>query len=381
MNIHQQIYDNVIALPTCSLNKKPSSLLSSPWVAILFWAALFAFMPAPSSAITLVSDHDTMVDSVKPTAQFGDSGTLGIRNMGSTQQAFVKFDLTALPQDAVITQATLRVYVNRVTVPGALIVNKVSADWSEQALTQDTAPTLMPITNTPLAIAKTDKGQYVNYDITALVQVWQVNPNSNFGIALTPASGTQINIALDSKESKGTSHPLEVEVALEGPRGAKGVKGDSGGQGLKGDTGTDGPQGPVGVQGLAGANGKDGAPGEQGLQGPPGAPGAIGSQGIPGVQGPKGFIGDTGTIGIDAITGYETVTAFRYALRFTITTVEAYCPLGKKVLGGGCSVIADGYLARSVPIVNNGSHAYSCTYHGISLEEIVNAYAICAYAR
>jgi hypothetical protein len=378
MNIDQQKNDSRISFGQCRTHDNSSRLCAS----ILFWATLLAFMPEPSSAITLVSDHDTMVDNAKPTTQFGASGTLGIRNMGSTQQTFVKFDLTVLPQDAVITQATLRVYVNRVTVPGALIVNKVSGDWSEQALTQDTAATLMLTANTPLAIAATDKGQYVNYDITAWVQDWQVNPNSNFGIALTPASGTQINIALDSKESKGTSHPLEVEVALEGPRGAKGVKGDPGGQGLKGDTGDAGPQGPVGEQGSAGANGKDGAPGEQGLQGPPGAPGTTGPQGIPGAQGPKGFIGDTGTIGIDAITGYEKVTASHYGPRFTSSKVEAYCPLGKKVLGGGCSLNGDGIFSGGLPKVNNdGSYSFACIHPRNAQAQFFYAYAICAYAR
>jgi hypothetical protein len=220
------------------LNDNPPSLFSRSYGLILLGATLLAAMPTTSSALTLVANNDVMVDSGVPTANYDGTELLGIRNVRSTQQTFAKFDLAVLPKDSVITQATLRIFVNRVDAPGALTVNTVSADWSERTLTHANAPALVPLPSPPLVVAATNKERYVNYDITALVQEWQANTRPNFGLAITPpVVGTPVKVALDSKESDDTSHPMEIEVALEGLRGEKGDKGDTGAQGLKGDTG------------------------------------------------------------------------------------------------------------------------------------------------
>jgi hypothetical protein len=250
-----------------------------------------------------------MVDSATPTANYGATASASISNAGTTQNTFAKFDLAALPKDTVITQATLRIFVNRADVSSPLAVNTVADDWSEQTLTQTNAPALKLLPTAPLTIAKSNTGHYVNYDITALVQAWQANAQPNYGIALTAASDAQpCNFALDTKESTGTSHPMEIEMAFEGSKGANGEKGESGIQGSKGDVGETGAQGPAGAQGLAGPDGKAGVPGAQGLPGSQGSPGPMGPQGVPGTQGAKGNRGANGTEGPNGISGFEKMT-------------------------------------------------------------------------
>jgi hypothetical protein len=77
---------------------------------------------------------------------------------------------------------------------------------------------------------------FVEFVVTGAVQSWIANPSGNFGLELL-GSGTT-NVAFDSKEATGTSHPAMLEIALTGPAGPQG------GQGLQGPAG---PQGPAGV--------------------------------------------------------------------------------------------------------------------------------------
>ena len=95
-------------------------------------------------------------------------------------------------------------------------------------------------------------GAYVTVDITSLVQGWITNPSTNYGIALTSATG---NILLDSKENDQTGHAagLNVTVTSMGATGAAGA------------TGVAGLQGPQGIQGIPGAAGAPGAAGTQGI--------------------------------------------------------------------------------------------------------------------
>jgi hypothetical protein len=383
MKLDQQNTYGWFALTQCRLNSNQSSLFDRRCLSILFGVALLAAMPTPSSALTLPVNKDTLFDSAKPTVNYGGSKVLGVFKNGSAfQQTFAKFDLTALPQDVVITQATLRIFVNQVAVPGTLTVNPVADDWSENSLTQADPTLLLPL-HLPLAIGTADKRHYVNYDITALVQDWQAKPQSNFGIAITPsATSKRVNIAFDSKECDGSSHPMEIEVALASPRGTKGGKGDPGTHGLKGDTGPTGPQGLVGSQGPAGVHGKDGAPGAQGIPGVQGPPGPVGPRGIPGARGLKGFTGLPGPAGPDGISGYGlffVVNEKQQIIFVQEKTLSALCPTGSKVLGGGCATEGFAFVIRSAPLFNNDG--YSCTFSDISPGKVVTVNAICAVVR
>jgi hypothetical protein len=161
------------------------------------------------------------------------------------QQTFVKFDLTALPPTAVITQATLRAFPSRVKKAGTLTVNEVTGPWDENTLTNGNVPAYLP--HLPaLAINPLDQKRFVNYDITDLVEKWQSVPAGNNGIAITPPSIGAVDVTFDSKENSDTSHPMEIEVAYEGPRGIQGI------QGIQGIPGIQGPKGDPGIQGIPG---------------------------------------------------------------------------------------------------------------------------------
>ena len=107
-----------------------------------------------------------------------------------------------------------------------------------------------------------------------------------------------------------------------------GAVGPEGPQGIQGDPGPAGPQGDPGPVGLAGPQGPEGP---QGIQGDPGSVGPQGPIGPVGATGPQGPQGDPG------ISAYEQVVV-GHSVNFgsgQTHFLDANCPAGKMVLGGG----------------------------------------------
>ena len=131
--------------------------------------------------------------------------------------------------------------------------------------------------------------------------------------------------------------------------------------GAVGPEGPQGPQGEQGIQGEQGLQGEQGIQGEQGLQG---------EQGIQGEQGPPGSSG---------VSGWEIVHAQQESgLGSTVTLLDAHCPNGKNVLGGGYHITNNNGRALSSGPHNNGT-AWRGHFRGLVGIQTVNVYAICAF--
>lgn len=139
-------------------------------------------------------------------------------------------------------------------------------------------------------------------------------------------------------------------VGAAGPPGPKGDAGPQGTQGIQGDTGATGSQGPQGLTGPQGPVGPQGATGPQGLRGLTGATGA---------QGPQGPAGATGPPGSPGASGYEVVTATKTMSSVVGATsqdfVDATCPNGKHLIGGGGSAGSqEADMTASGPLLSGG---------------------------
>ena len=251
---------------------------------------------------------DAHVSSARPDVNAGSLSNLDVGN-GAT--ALIQFDLGTLPSGATaaqVTRATLRLYCNRVDIPGTISVQAVNAAWSESTVTYSAFPAL------GAAVQSAQAGtaqQFVTFDVTSIVQQWISAPATNHGLALTSTSAV---VQFDSKENDQTAHAPQLEIATTGGgstggSGANGATGATGPTGLTGATGSIGPAGLTGATGLTGASGSTGAAGVQGATGPtgaaglPGATGTAGLQGSTGFMGPAGFTGSTGLIGPTGFTG------------------------------------------------------------------------------
>jgi hypothetical protein len=169
-------------------------------------------------------------------------------------------------------------------------------------------------------------------------------------------------------ESVSDCRPSELPLHWN-RQGPQGIQGPPGPQGPKGDQGDPGIQGPPGPQGPKGDQGDQGDPG---IQGPPGAQGP---------KGDKGDKGDPGPTGPSGISGLQVVTSPPLAVGlFDFGHVEATCPAGKTLIGGGGRMgfagSDAGYLEESYPAGNTWLVRGHNT--GPFIDEPLVAYAFCA---
>ena len=242
-------------------------------------------------------------------------GALPTINLGgaSGSQGLLLFDLTHMSgTGTALAWARLRVYVNTVSVAGAVDVSAANAAWAESSVngTSGIAAGAPVQAGIPVSGPQT----YITLDVTNQVRSW-LNGAPNNGFFLAASGGT--TIFLDSKENTATSHPATLEVVFSGapgltgavgPTGPTGAPGTTGLTGATGPTGPTGAVGPTGASGAAGASGVAGITGATGATGPagdPGPAGPAGASGVAGVQGPRGATGPTGPSGAAGATGAQ----------------------------------------------------------------------------
>lgn len=197
-----------------------NSFLPRVMVPIVAMAALLLLLPAPGHAATLNVTDDAHTKGTN-TTKFGSKKVIKVDDNNS-RVGFAKFDTSVLgPPDATtaasIAKATLRIFISKVKKAGDIDIDTVDADWSEGTITGDNAPTTTPIGALQgIGIAAADNNTFflVNVDITPVVKGWVTTPATNFGIAIL-SDGARIEI--DSKESKKTSHSMEIEVTHLAP--------------------------------------------------------------------------------------------------------------------------------------------------------------------
>ena len=202
---------------------------------------------------------DTFTYSPLPTQNFGKYPLLLVQN-GAT--SFVQFNLSALPANASINKAILRLYVDSVGKPGSFDAFEIDSPWIETGLNANDAPPLgaSATGGHPVSVTSASNNQFILLDITQLVQSWESGAVANNGLALA-LNGTAGSFSFDSKEAELTSHEPELLITLNGPAGAQGPQGA---QGLTGPQGPIGPAGPIGPVGPIGPQGPAGPAGPKG---------------------------------------------------------------------------------------------------------------------
>lgn len=327
-------------------------------------ATLVAATLAAAHEAPLLGDAHVQFDL--PGSQFGDAPALKV---GDQAVALLAFDLGALPpglSPAQLRQAQLVLYVQQVDRRGALEVQTVLSKWTEASVTPQRAPVLAgPGTGPELVLS--GPRQFVQVDVTAQVRQWIVQQGGAFGFALTPSLRTPAAVAwLGSKEGGPHAARLVLTLADQGPAGPPGPpgpRGASGPPGLQGDTGPAGPAGPAGPQGPPGAAGA------------PGAPGATGPSGPQGPQGPAG------------LSGYTRVNFSVSVPGSFLGQVDAPCPGGRRVLGGGLQIDDPSvtvnqqlnvHIRQSFPI--NDSTWRMLVSNVNLVPVVVRVHAVCAFA-
>lgn len=168
--------------------------------------------------------------------------------------ALLKFTLPSLPVTAV-DHAVLKTFLfAKIGAPASpVVVNRITSDFAIATVTYNTSPTYVATASTE-NITSGDVLQYVEFDVTQLVNQWLDGTYINYGIALTNSDGiTQVQ--LGGKTIGPAYEPqlvlsyTEGPVGPTGPTGPAGPQGDTGPAGPQGDSGPAGPMGPTGEPG------------------------------------------------------------------------------------------------------------------------------------
>lgn len=161
---------------------------------------------------------DTSIDSWNPTQNSGSSQRLVIRSNG-IQSSLLQFDLSALPADITIKQATLSLFATDQTNPQSLIVSAYGLlrSWSESQATWKratlTTPWQVAGANGPADRSQDITGSqaisgvdgWLSVDITSLVQQWVDDPEGTAGVLLQGAEGGRVAYDFVSSEGNPSS--------------------------------------------------------------------------------------------------------------------------------------------------------------------------------
>lgn len=323
-------------------------------------------------ALDVPLQADAQISNLTPSINFGSLPQLGV---GGGASVLLRFDLAGvLPAGlsaAKLQKANLKLFVNRVGVPGAIEVLSVNGGWGESSVSAAATPPNSGAGSGPVATVS-QANQYISIDITSQVKGWINNPATNLGLLLQPALGAPgTQLFLDSKENAATGHAPSLDISLmdQGPVGPQGP------QGLPGPTGPVGPKGDTGATGPAGATG---APGATGAQGPRGLTGATGATGAAGPQGPQG---PAGPVNLAYGRSDLSLTGNSHAY------LNLYCASNMVVAGGGCGhrdyngAQTDITVNYAGPNPDNQRGGYSCRItNRSSSSRAVRAYVMCISA-
>ncbi len=146
-------------------------------------------LPLDTGAALADTGTAATVNSCQPTATALNTELVVGAENGCAYNGQLSFDLAALPEDAPILSATLRLYTPApTTTTGALVYpnapdpNAANGDGTAPPLSWATAPTVMT-GSVGLAQSGSD-GHWQSWDVTALAQQWLQNPGSNNGLTL-----------------------------------------------------------------------------------------------------------------------------------------------------------------------------------------------------
>ncbi len=173
---------------------------------------LFSWMSAYGQVTPI---RDAFTNTATPTTNYGANVLLNVN--GATEISYIQFDLSSIPANATVSQATLKLYVNGVGKAGSFNVDFVNGTWVESTITSSLSPALGTAIQSSVPITGTQKNQYILIDVTSAVQAWLSGSQPNDGIALV-ANGTTTT-SFDSKENTTTSHSPELDIVFGGIAG------------------------------------------------------------------------------------------------------------------------------------------------------------------
>jgi hypothetical protein len=192
------------------------------------WSQLFATLPASADCPIVYHDNynseNQNYGSAAFIAAFEMPGTQGGVN---TNRALIAFNLSSIPVGSTVLSAKLNLYAftDFTIAPfqdghygnNQSKLSRIATSWNENSVTWNTQPTVSALNETILNQSTAPNQDYLNINVTALVQDMVDNPNSSFGFRLELVNEVPTaNLSFCSSEFSNTAKQpsLVVEYRL-----------------------------------------------------------------------------------------------------------------------------------------------------------------------
>lgn len=169
-------------------------------------------MPIAAPAVEAILTDDAYTDQNNPAVNYGASQH--IVNDQSVFHGLIKFDLSTLPAGTLgsdVANANLKLFVNAVAGSGEFLVAPALSPWDEDTVTAATLPGIAVTLTSPTV---TQANKFVVVDVTPFVVDWLDGVSDNNGFIIEIPSPTVLDMRLDSKENRRTSHEPKLEIVL-----------------------------------------------------------------------------------------------------------------------------------------------------------------------
>ncbi|NOZ06589.1 MAG: DNRLRE domain-containing protein [Chloroflexi bacterium] len=179
MSLKRLLYPDSLAIAVVVI-----ALASLPIAGMPAWAGL-----GPTASTYLAyANHDTYIVEKDSTTNYGVATTLDVGYTLATgsMRTLVSFDISPLPPNISITNATLALYVSGTsgTMPRNISARQVTSAWDEYTVTWNTQPGTSG-TSTTASVSGTGT---VTWDVTSMVRDWYDGTAANHGIMLSGPS-------------------------------------------------------------------------------------------------------------------------------------------------------------------------------------------------
>ncbi len=173
-----------------------------------------------STTTTLYPVADTYADQENPTTNYGTSTSLLTRGTKKSngKRSFIRFDLTSIPVNSLITAANLRVELAvKSGKTDNISVNQVTSTWAENTLTWNVQPTFSATASANFDVVKNNAaGTADTVSIIPLAQSWYANSGANYGVMLKDSAetgGDGLN-SFASRETGGNATTDDPQLAI-----------------------------------------------------------------------------------------------------------------------------------------------------------------------
>jgi hypothetical protein len=163
----------------------------------------------------LLPSDDTFIRSDAPSNNYGSDNTFDVRPDNSAdRRGLVKFDLTSIPSNAIITDATLYLYEKSNKPDQVTSIYRVTSDWTENTVTWQTWNLPGGDFDSSLSYFTYFPDQnncMLSINLTSLVQLWVNGTYPNYGMLLYSTGPNHI-ISYVTKEDTTASERPKLEV-------------------------------------------------------------------------------------------------------------------------------------------------------------------------